>query len=138
MLKKYYAREDEAKTKNEKEDLKIAASAEMLLDEETPSIDEDSLLELGTYKQKEDVSDVNLGTELDDSQSRQLQALIENCANVFSDVPGRTSKIEHKINLVDEEPVRLKPYPLPHALRQKLKDKIREMGVIRKSSSPYA
>ena len=51
MLKKYYAREDEAKTGNEK-DLKISASAEMLVDEEIPSIDKDSLLELGTYKQK--------------------------------------------------------------------------------------
>ena len=62
-------------------------------------------------------------------------------AAVFSDVPGRTSKIEHKINLVDEKPVYLKPYPLPYALRQELKDEIREMldmGVIRKSSSPYA
>ena len=94
----------------------------MLLEEKIPSIDEDSLLELGTYKQKEHVSDVKLGTELDDSQTRQLQALIENYANIFSDVPGRTSKIEHRINLVDEEPVRLKPYPLPYALRQGLKD----------------
>ena len=60
MLKKYYTREDEAKTENEKEDLKISASAEMLVDAETPSIDEDSLLELGTYKQKEDVGDKNM------------------------------------------------------------------------------
>ena len=127
MLKKCYAREDEAKTRNEKEDLKISASAEMLVDEEIPSIEEDSLLELGTYKQKEDVSDVKLGTELGDSQSRRLQALIENYADVFSDVPRRTSKIKHKINLVDEEPVHLKPYPLLHALQQELKDEIREM-----------
>ena len=82
-----------------------------------------------------------MGTELGDSQSRQLQALIENYSNVFSDVPGRTSKIEHRINLVDEELVHLKAYSLPYALRQELKDEIREMldmGVIRKSSSPYA
>ena len=141
MLKKYYDREDEAETGNEKEDLNIVASAEMLLDEETLSIDEDLLLELGTYKQKEDVNHVKLGTELNDSQSRQLQALIKNYANVFSDVPGKTSKIEHRINSVDAESVRLKPYPLPYALRQELKDKVREMldmGVIRKSSSPYA
>ena len=110
MLKKYYAREDEAKTGNEKEELKIAASAKMLLDEETPSIDDDLLLQLGTYKQKEDVSNVKVGTKLDNSQGRQLQALIENYANVFSDVPGRTSKIEHRINLVDEESVCLKLY----------------------------
>ena len=127
MLKKYYARENEAKTENEKEDLKISSSAEMLGDEGVSSTDEDSLLELGTYKQKEDVSDVKLGTELGDSQSQQLQALMENYADVFSDVSGRTSKTEHRINLIDEEPVRLKPYPLPYALRQELKDEIREM-----------
>ena len=69
MLKKYYAREDEAKTRNKKEDLKISAKAEMLVSEEMPSIDEDSLLKLGTYKQKENVSDVKLGTDLGDSQS---------------------------------------------------------------------
>ena len=141
ILKKYYAREDEAKTRNEKEDLKISASVEMLVDEEMPSIDEDSLLELGTYKQKEDVSDVKLGTELGNSQSRQLQALIETYANVFSDVSGRTSKVEQWINMIDVEPVCLKPYPLLYALQQKSKDKIKEMldmGVIRKSSSPYA
>ena len=75
MLKKYYARDDKAKSESENEDLKVAASAKVLLDEETPSIDEKSLLELGTYRQKESVSDVQLGTELNNSQSRQLQAL---------------------------------------------------------------
>ena len=39
----------------------------MLLEEE------DSLLELRTYKQKEDVSDVKLGIELDNSQ------IVDNC-----------------------------------------------------------
>ena len=50
-------------------------------------------------------------------------------------------KIKHRINLLDEEPVYLKSYPLPYVLRQELKDEIKEMldiGVIRKSSSPYA
>ena len=59
----------------------------------------------------------------------------------FLNVPGRASKIEHRINLIDEECVRLKPYLLPYALRQELKDEIKEMldmEVIRKSSSPYA
>ena len=55
-------KEDEARIGNEKEDLKILASAEMLVNEEMLSIDKDSLLELGTYKQKENVSE--LETEL--------------------------------------------------------------------------
>ena len=52
MLKNYHAGEDKAKTGNEKENLEIAARAEILLDEETPSIDEELLLELGMYRQK--------------------------------------------------------------------------------------
>ena len=55
MLKKYYVREDEAKTGNEKEDLKISASAETLVDEKSPSIDEYSLLKLGTHKKKKKI-----------------------------------------------------------------------------------
>ena len=75
MLKKYYAGEDEIETGNKK-DLKLAASAKALLDDNTQNIDEDSLLELGTYRQKENVSDVKLGTELNDSQSRSILFLI--------------------------------------------------------------
>ena len=134
MLRRYYARENEAKTGNEKKHLRISTCVEMLLDGEIPRVDEDSLLELPTNKQKKDVSDVKLVTELDDSRSRQLQALIKDYANGFLYVAGRTSKIEHRINLENEEPVRLKPYPLPYALRQELKNEIKEMldmGVIR-------
>ena len=74
ITKKIYVEKgDKARTGNDEKDLKIAANAEMLMNEEIPSIDEDSLLELGTYKQKEDVSDVKLETELDDSQSRHCK-----------------------------------------------------------------
>ena len=47
MLKKYNAREDEAKSKSEKKDLKVTTSAKVLLEEEIPNIDEKSLFELG-------------------------------------------------------------------------------------------
>ena len=56
-------------------------------------------------------------------------------------MPGETLKIEHKIKLVDEEPVLSKLYPLPYALSQEIKDEIKEMlvmGINRKSSWPYA
>ena len=52
MLKKYYAREDKADSENRKEDQKIAVYVDVLLDKNTPSIYEKSLLELGTYTQK--------------------------------------------------------------------------------------
>ena len=57
MLKNYYGREDE----------------EVELKEKIPRIYEKSLLEFGTCRQKENVSDIKLGTELSDSQGRQLK-----------------------------------------------------------------
>ena len=52
-----------------------------------------------------------------------------------------TKLTEHKIEMVTEEPVRVKPYPIPYNLREKLKQDIEQMmdmGVIRKSDSPYS
>ena len=116
MLKKCYARKKEQKTKK-KENLKITASKDVTLVEETSSIYEKPQLELGTYRQKENVSDVKLRTELNDSQSRQLQALLESYDKVFPYVPGKTSMVKHEINLVDKKPVCSKSYLLPYTLR---------------------
>ena len=70
MLKKYYAREEKTENENEKEDLKVTASSEVLFEEKILSIDEELLLKLGMYRQNESVSDVRLRTELNDSQSK--------------------------------------------------------------------
>ncbi|GFO41266.1 Zinc finger protein [Plakobranchus ocellatus] len=59
----------------------------------------------------------------------------------FNDRPGTASTEEHCIELTSSIPVRQRPYPVPYAMRQNLRDELREMedlGVIRKSSSPYA
>ena len=42
--------------------------------------------------------------------------------------------------LTDDTPVRCKPYPLPYAMREELRNKVDtvlEMGVMRPSTSPY-
>ncbi|GFO39480.1 Zinc finger protein [Plakobranchus ocellatus] len=57
------------------------------------------------------------------------------------DRPGTASTEEHCIELTSSIPVRQRPYPVPYAMRQTLRDELREMedlGVIRKSSSPNA
>ena len=71
----------------------------------------------------------------------QLQSLLKSHDNFFSDIPEKTLKIEHKIKFLDKDPIRSKPYPLPYALRQELKNEITEklnMGIIWKSSLPHA
>ena len=60
---------------------------------------------------------------------------------VFSDIPGKTDMIEHKIEITDNNPVSSRPYPLPYAMRKNLKREIQEMlsvGIIRESNSPFA
>ena len=52
---------NKAESKSEK-DLKVTASDKFLLKVQTPSIDKKSLLELGTHRLKESVSDVRLVT----------------------------------------------------------------------------
>ena len=59
----------------------------------------------------------------------------------FSDIPGKTSMIEHKIEPTKNNPVRYRPYPLPYAMRENLKREIKDMlsfGIIRQSNSSFA
>ena len=49
--------------------------------------------------------------------------------------------IEHKIDLTDDRPIRCKPYPLPYAKRDEIREEIKNMmvtGIVRESSSLYA
>ena len=66
--------------------------------------------------------------------------MIAEFQEIFSSIPGVTDIIEHKIVLTDEEPVRVKPYPVPYALYDDLEKEIKEMlklGIIEPSDSPY-
>ena len=59
----------------------------------------------------------------------------------FSENPGNTNLVEHKIDLISEEPVRVKPYPVPYSIRNKIKKEVQEMlnlGVIKQTDSAYA
>ena len=56
-------------------------------------------------------------------------------------MPGETDVIQHQIRLTDDTPIRCKPYPLPYAMQEELRnevDTMLEMGVVRPSTSPYA
>ena len=60
---------------------------------------------------------------------------------IFTENPGKASVIEHKIDLIDDRPMRCKPYPLPYAKRGEIWEEIKNMmdaGIVRESSSPYA
>ena len=97
--------------------------------------------DLEGYRQREGVRDVKLGDELPEDQRRVLKDLVRRYPDVFTDMPGETDVIQHQIRLTDDTPIRCKPYPLPYAMREELRnevDTMLEMGVVRPSTSPYA
>ena len=141
MLKKYFAREPEVDVvhTNNKDDATIAVAR---------VIYQDTNSELGEvpdfegYHQKEGIQDVKLGEDLSEDKRHMLKDLIRRYPGVglFTDMPGETDVIQHRVKLTDDTPICCKPYPLPYALREELQnnvDSMLEMAVVRPSTSPY-
>ena len=90
---------------------------------------------------KESVEDVIYGDHLTESQRVEINSLIYDFGDIFTDKPGTTNLVEHHIELTSNDPIRSKPYPIPYSVRKSLKQDISDMlkmGVIRESNSPYA
>ena len=84
---------------------------------------------------------MKVNPDLVESQKVEIRRILGNYQDVLTDLPGKTSLGVHEIKLTDNEPVRRRPYPIPHALRTKVKEEVQnmlDMGVIEKSNSPYA
>ena len=74
-------------------------------------------------------------------QVRELQSLTSQYGDIFSDCPGDSNLAEHHIDMTSDVPVRQTQYPVPYAMQASLKEELQqveEMGIIRKSSSPYS
>ena len=95
----YLARECEAENESEKEAFKVTASAEVLLEKEKPSMDKESLLELGMYRQKENVGDVRLETELNDNQNKYTRCnFVRNLWQTFFACREKRQRLSTKLN----------------------------------------
>ena len=105
------------------------------------SVNDEEMMELANCHQKETVQDVRLGVELSKTQQKEMMNTLSRHEEVFSDTPGKTNMIKHKIELTENDPFRYRPYSLPYAMRENLKREIDDMlslGIIRESSSPFA
>ncbi|GFR70659.1 zinc finger protein [Elysia marginata] len=101
----------------------------------------ETLPELCGWGSNETVNDLQYGDQLTPDQQRQLEEIASSFSSIFSDRPGTVSTEEHRIELTSSTPVRQRPYPVPYAMRQTLRDelkKIEDLKIIRKSSSPYS
>ena len=113
MLKKYYARDgdaDQAKLTAGLADIVEVGGVELVQDSDTPDEEEE---ELNTYKPGELMKYLHVGKELSTEQKTQLMEMVKQYPEIFTDQPGKTTLIEHTINLTEDEPIRSKPYTLP-------------------------
>ena len=91
-------------------------------------------------ERKEIIDDVHISDDLSEEEKKQLKELRE-YQDIFSDIPQVTNIIEHKVVTKTEEPIYKRPYPIPYALRDKVKTEIDntiKAGIVEPSDSPYA
>ena len=92
-------------------------------------------------EQKEFYSDVEISKQLTPEQQTEANHALENFKDILTDIPGRTTHIEHNIRLTTNVPVKVKQYPIPYHAQDKIEKEIDSMikhNIIRQSSSPYS
>ena len=90
---------------------------------------------------KESNKDVQVNPQLTNSQKDDLGNIISRYSSIFTDVPKKTNVMECEIHLTTSTPIRSKPYPVPQAVRETMRNEIKNMlslGIIEHSSSSYA
>ena len=86
-------------------------------------------------------SQVALGPQLGPAHRQDMVELTGQFKDVFSDLPGRTTVIQHDIITEPGKKVRLRPYRIPEAKRETIKEEVRkmlEMGIIEESHSAWS
>ncbi|XP_069971005.1 uncharacterized protein [Penaeus vannamei] len=92
------------------------------------------------YFETDSDNNINMGSELSESQVDDLKVILKEFSDVLTDKPGLTDSIEHVIHMNTDKPVRQKPYPIPNSLVKEFNkevDKMFEMNIIEPSTSPY-
>ena len=149
LLKRYYSRIYEAVQKRDNSEeggavLKLVSSAVMAADGEgglDDAVDYDELLDMSPCLEREIINDVKLGEELNVEQCAQEQRLIEEFSPVFTDVPGDTDLITHRVKLTLDEPILSRPYPFTYSVRETLRKELSDMlkmNIIQESRFPYS
>ena len=85
--------------------------------------------------------EVPLGSQLTPDQRQEMQELVSRNRDVFSTTPGRTDAITHDIVTEPGRWVKLRPYRIPEARRQVIREEVQRMlglGVIEESHSAWS
>ena len=86
------------------------------------------------------MENIGVNSDLETKESDKIKRLLCRYQDVFTDVPKKTSVMTCKIFLTTDEPIHSKPYMVPQALRETIKQETEAMlklGIIERSDSPY-
>ncbi|MCG7875094.1 MAG: RNase H-like domain-containing protein [Candidatus Thiodiazotropha endolucinida] len=136
LLKKYIEREVSSDIDGQ---VSVAVLEEQVT--EGDGIEGSDLLLTPSKIKLESPTDIQISGDLTSEQKADIRNLAYEFPDVFTDKPGLTNVLEHEIRTTTETPVRLKPYPLPFAMVDKVNeevDKMLEMDVIEPSESAYS
>ena len=137
MLKLWYERTDAIEnSRNE-----VLACLDVISGLSTPDEDCDSDFNVSLTPNIESKEDVIICDELTVEQKQQLHDLLSDYSDIFSDVPQVTNVIKYAVNTGTNDPINKRPYPLPYAMRNQIKEEVDKMlkaGIVESSDSPYA
>ena len=142
MLKRYIDRPDNLREIPITDKVQIVATAVTDHDTDgTEAVTNETLLDIPNFGGTEAYKDVDICKDLPADIKKQLEQLVEEYLDIFTETPGTTFLAEHKIDLLSDEPIGIKQYPVPYAMRDVVKEEIMKMlkaNVIEKSDSPFS
>ena len=92
-------------------------------------------------KKQETFRMVHVASQLSSKQKDEVQQILEEFSEIFSDIPGWVKDTQHAISLNTNIPIKVKPYPIPFTkieTAEKEVSKMLEMDIIEPSNSPYS
>ena len=154
LLKKYFRRQPQVLSNSIDSQVNVSFPCSVLFLSHTPVIDESTLDVISNnsqginfpklldvdYFDDSPSSSPEISKELSSSEVKDLKKLMVKFSGVFSDSPGYTNTVTHKIELKTTAPICSKMYPVPVHLRKVFDDEVDSLlsqGIIERSISEY-
>ena len=135
MLKQYHQRDDNSDPIAKLDQGSKVVAIAVVADED------DSLFPHSSVESLETLRDVKIDSNLTEEQKYDLSKVLHAYSPMFTDLPGETNQLFHSIDVTSTSPVRSRPYNVPHARKNVIREEVSKMlnlGVITPSKSPYA
>lgn len=84
---------------------------------------------------------VNASEELNGELKKELQNILWQHANIFTDIPGQTDFVQYEVEITDRDPVKVKPYQMTYTLKDLFKQEVEVLlkaGIIKLSRTVYS